>query len=85
MAATRLSRLQKRILAWLEQETVRTKGTVSPSHQELVNHLSLAGVDQGNISHSINNLEHKRLIAVGRTPGGKAEFVNLTLNSRRNM
>ena len=77
--ANRLSHLQKRILVWLEQETIRMKGTVSPSHQELVNHL--AGIDQSNISHSLRNLENKRLIAIGRSPGGKAEFVNLTIVS----
>ncbi len=83
MASKRLSRLQKRILAWLERETARTKGSVSPSHQDLINHL--ASFDQSNISRSLNNLEEKGLVAIGRTPGGNAEHVSLTPVSRTNL
>jgi hypothetical protein len=35
MTTTRLSRLQRRILAWLAQEEQRTRGTMAASHQEL--------------------------------------------------
>jgi len=76
MAPQRLSRLQKRILAWLEQEYVRTKGTVSPGNQDLVK--ALSDVDKVSISRTLKNMEAKGLISVGRTPGGMAEYVNLT-------
>jgi hypothetical protein len=36
MAPARLSRLQRRILAWLLADTQRTKGTMAASHQDLV-------------------------------------------------
>jgi hypothetical protein len=35
MTAARLSRLQRRILAWLLAEDQRTRGTMSPSHHDL--------------------------------------------------
>jgi len=76
MANKRLSRLQRRILAWLRHEYVRTKGTVSPGHLELVK--VLADEHHQSISRSLKNLEAKGLISVGRTPGGTAEYVNLT-------
>jgi len=78
MAPQRLSRLQKRILAWIEAEYVRTKGSVS-SNQELVK--ALSDIDKTSISRTLKTLEAKGLIFVGRTPGGKAEFVNLTRKS----
>jgi len=76
MAPQRLSRLQKRILAWLEQETIRTKGSVSPGHFDLVK--ALSDEHHHSISRTLKNLEAKKLITVGRTPGGTAEYVNLT-------
>jgi DNA-binding MarR family transcriptional regulator len=75
MTATRLSRLQKRILRWLDAEYQRTNGGIASSHQELV--LSLQH-DKGNISRSLRTLEKRGWIAMGRTPGGKAENVILT-------
>lgn len=75
MATTRLSRLQKRILQWLLRDYWRTQGTTSSSHQELVR--ALPG-DKGNISHSLRTLEAQGLLAIGRTPGGKAEYLMLT-------
>jgi DNA-binding MarR family transcriptional regulator len=75
MAALRLSRLQKHILRWLLQDYRRTNGSTSSSHQELVR--ALPG-DKGNISRSLQTLEAQGLIAIGRTPGGKAEYLLLT-------
>ena len=48
MTAQRLSRLQRRILAWLEAEYTRTKGTVSPGNQDLVK--ALSDIDKVSIS-----------------------------------
>ncbi len=76
MARQRLSRLQLRILGWLEAEYDRTRGTVSPGNQELVR--ALANEHYQSISRSLKNLEQKGYVTVGRTPGGQAEYVNLT-------
>ena len=76
MARQRLSALQKRILTWLRHEYVRTKGSVSPSHFDLVK--ALSDISKVSISRSVKSLETKQLITVGRTPGGKAEFLVLT-------
>ena len=54
MAARHLSRLQRRILAWLWQEEQRTRGTMSASYQDLVRALTH---DKSNLSHSLRNLE----------------------------
>ena len=75
MAPQRISRLQRRILAWLEAEYIRSKGSVSPSNQELVT--ALSDISKASISRTLKNLEAKGLISVGRTPGGHAEYVNL--------
>jgi DNA-binding MarR family transcriptional regulator len=75
MATERLSRLQRRILAWLLAEEQRTRGTMSASHQELVRALAH---DKGNVSTSLKGLEAKGLVRIVRTPGGKAEAVDLT-------
>ena len=40
MAPERLSRLQRRILAWLLVEAQRTRGTMAASHQDLVRTLA---------------------------------------------
>jgi len=76
MTQHRLSHLQKRILAWLEAEYIRTKGSVSPGNQDLVK--ALSDVDKVSISRTLKNMEQKGLISVGRTPGGQAMFINLT-------
>jgi DNA-binding MarR family transcriptional regulator len=75
MAATRLSQLQQRILRWLAADAQRTKGVIASSHQELV--CALQG-DKGNISHSLRTLEAHGWIVIGRSTGGKAEYVVLT-------
>jgi len=75
MAVARLSRLQKRLLGWLRRDYQRTRGQTSSSHYELVRACS---GDKGNISHSLHTLEARGLLVIGRSPGGKAEFVVLT-------
>jgi len=75
MAAQRLSRRQKHILQWLAMDHQHTRGIITSSHQDLGR--ALPG-DKGNISHSLQTLEARGLIVIGRSPGGKAEFVWLT-------
>ena len=75
MAAQRLSRQQKRILQWLATDHQRTRGMIRRSHQELVR--ALPG-DKGTISHSLQTLEARGLMVIGRSPGGKAEALWLT-------
>jgi transposase/DNA-binding MarR family transcriptional regulator len=75
MAAQRLSRRQKHILQWLAADYQRTRGMITSSHQELVR--ALPG-DKGNISHSLQTLEARGLMVIGRSPGGKAEALWLT-------
>jgi DNA-binding MarR family transcriptional regulator len=82
MAEYRLSRLQRRILAWLAAEDQRTRGTMRASHEDLVRALVARGHDTGNVSTSLANLEAKGLITITRTPGGKAEAVALTPEGR---
>lgn len=75
MVAQRVSRLQKRILRLLVAEYHRTRGGTSMGHYELVKAL---GGDKGNISHSLRTLEARGWIAIGRTPGGRADYLDLT-------
>ena len=75
MAAQRVSRLQKRILRLLMPEHHRTRGGTAMGHYELVKTL---GGDKGNISHSLRALEARGWIAIGRTPGGRADYLDLT-------
>lgn len=75
MATQRFSRRQKQILHWLAMDHQRTRGLITSSHQDLVR--ALPG-DKGNISHSLQTLEARGLIIIGRSPGGKAESVWLT-------
>jgi|SRR5882724_1171342 len=82
-AAPRLSRLQRRILAWLVAEEQRTRGTMAASREDLVRALVALGFDKGNVSTSLKGLEAKGLVTIARTPGGKAEAVDLT-NTARN-
>jgi DNA-binding MarR family transcriptional regulator len=80
MGVTRVSRLQKRILHWLAIDEQRSRGLTSSSHQELVRAL---GGDKGNISHSLRTLEAGGWIVIGRSPGGKAEYLRLTPRGRK--
>jgi DNA-binding MarR family transcriptional regulator len=75
MAVARLSRLQKRLLHWLQRDHQRTQGRTSSSYYELVRAVS---GDKGNLSHSLRTLEGRGLLVIGRSPGGKAEYVFLT-------
>lgn len=75
MATQRLSRLQKRILRWLAADYQRTQGGTSSSHQELLQ--AIPG-EKSNISRSLRTLEKRGWIVIGRTPGGKAEYLNFT-------
>jgi hypothetical protein len=52
MAPDRLSRLQRRILAWLVADAQRTRGTMAASPLDLVQALAH---DKGNLSHSLAN------------------------------
>jgi DNA-binding MarR family transcriptional regulator len=75
MASVRLSRLQKWLLGWLRQDHQRTQGRTSSSHYELIRAFPS---DKSNISHSLRTLEARGLLVIGRSPGGKAEYVFLT-------
>ena len=75
MARPRVSRLQKHVLRLLMAEYHRTHGGTSMGHLELVK--TLAG-DKSNISHSLRTLETRGWIVIGRTPGGRAEYLDLT-------
>jgi DNA-binding MarR family transcriptional regulator len=52
---------------------------MAASYPELVQAL---GHDKGNLSHSLANLEAKGLLRLARTPGGKAEALDLTPQGR---
>ena len=80
MAAQRRSRRHKRLLQWLAADHQRTRGMITSSHQELVR--AVPG-DKGNISHSLQTLEARGLIVIGRSPGGKAESVWLTSEGQK--
>jgi DNA-binding MarR family transcriptional regulator len=82
MAPERLSRLQRDILAWLVAEDQRTRSTMAADHQALVQALVAQGVDKGNVSTSLKGLEAKGLVTITRTPGGRAEAVELTREGR---
>jgi DNA-binding MarR family transcriptional regulator len=78
MAPERLSRRQRRILTWLVAEDQRLRGTMAASHEDLVRALVVLGFDKGNVSTSLKGLEAKGLVTITRTPGGRAEAVDLT-------
>ena len=80
MAAQRLSRRHKRLLQWLAADYQRTRGMIRSSHQDLVR--ALPG-DKGNISHSLQTLEARGLMVIGRSPGGKAEARWLTSEGQK--
>lgn len=80
MAAQRLSRLQRQILRSLLAQDLRTQGRIAMEHLVLVQTL---GRDKSNISHSLHTLETRGLIAIGRTPGGKAAWLGLTSAGRK--
>ena len=71
MADGRLSKLQKRMLCWLDAEERRTKRVFSSSHQQLVQALPHA---KGNISHSLRLLEARGLVKIGPRRGAKRKM-----------
>lgn len=75
MAPNRLSRLQRRILAWVVQEEQRTGGTMTADHRDLV--LALRH-GKGNLSDSLRNLAAKGLVRLMTTSGSTIEAVDLT-------
>ena len=79
MAARRLSRRPKPLRPWGATDHQRTRGMITSSHQDLVR--AVPG-DKGNISHSLQTLEARGLIVIGRSPGGKAASVWLTSEGR---
>jgi len=79
VAPERLSRLQRRILTWLMAEDQRLRGTMAASHEDLVRALAH---DKGNLSTSLKGLEAKGLVTITRTPGGRAQAVDLTAAGR---
>lgn len=80
MAAQRLSRLQRQILRCLLMQAQRTPEVIGMGHHELVQTLQQ---DKGNISHSLRTLAARGLIVIRRTPGGKAEALDLTAEGRK--
>jgi DNA-binding MarR family transcriptional regulator len=58
----------------------RTRGGIVIGHREWVQTL---GGDKSNISHSLRTLETRGVIEIGRTPGGKADYVDLTSEGRK--
>jgi len=52
---------------------------MAASHEDLVRALAH---DKGNISTSLKGLEAKGLVTIARTPGGRAEAVDLTAEGR---
>jgi DNA-binding MarR family transcriptional regulator len=75
MAPQRLSRLHKQLLRWFAADHYRSKGFISSSHEELGKALQR---DKGTISRSLRTLETHGWIIVGRSAGGKAQYVRLT-------
>ncbi len=80
MTTARLSQLQKRILRWLLMDHQRTQGVIASSHQALVR--ALQG-DKGNSSQSLRTLEVRGVMVMGRSLGGKAEYLRLTPEGRK--
>jgi DNA-binding MarR family transcriptional regulator len=50
--------------------------------EDLVRALVARGHDKGNVSTSLQGLETKGLVTITRTPGGRAEAVDLTPEGR---
>ena len=80
MVPHRLSRLQRQILHYLFAQEQRTRGIMAMGHLELVRTL---GHDKSNLSHSLRTLEARGLMTIGRTPGGKADSLDLTAAGRK--
>jgi hypothetical protein len=48
---------------------------MAADHRDLVRAL---GDEKGNLSHSRQSIEAKGVVRIGRSPGGKAEYLDLT-------
>ena len=80
MTAHRLSRLQRRILAWLLAEECRTKGTMAADHRDLARALAR---EKAKLRHHLADLERKGLVTLTKTPGGQVEAIDLTPAGRQ--
>ena len=80
MAARRLARLQRQILRCLLTQAHRTPEVIGMGHHELVQTFQQ---DKGNISHRLRTLAARGLIVIRRTPGGKADALDLTAEGRK--
>jgi DNA-binding MarR family transcriptional regulator len=58
-------------------------GASAASHEDLAQVLVARGFDKGNVSTSLKGLAAKGLVTIARTPGGRAEAVDLTPAGRR--
>jgi chemotaxis response regulator CheB len=80
MAAQRLSRRHKRLRHWLAMDQQRTRRRSTSSHQDL---RWVLPADKGNLSHSLQTLEARGLIVIGRSTGGKAASVWRTAEGQK--
>lgn len=80
MAARRLSRLQRHILRCLLRQYQHTNGVIAMGHRALV---QTWRQDKSNVSHSLHTLAARGLIVMGRTPGGKADSLDLTAEGQK--
>ena len=55
---------------------------MAASHEDLVHALVARGFDKGHVSTSLKGLAAKGLVTITRTPGGRAEAVDLTAEGR---
>jgi hypothetical protein len=80
MAARRLARLQRQTLRCLLTQAQRPPGVSGMGHRDLVQTFRQ---DQSNIRHSLRTLAARGLIVIGRTPGGKADALDLPAEGRK--
>ena len=57
-----------------------TNGVIAMGHRAMVQTLRQ---DKSHISHSLHTLAARGLIVIGRTPGGKADSLDLTAEGRK--
>jgi DNA-binding MarR family transcriptional regulator len=67
----------------LVAEDQRTRSTMAADHQALVQALVARGIDKSNVFTSLKGLTAKGLVTIARTPGGRAQAVDLTPEGRR--
>lgn len=76
MSMRRFTWLEMWILCWLQADAQRSKALLAASYQKLLS--GFARQEQQQIRASLAALETKRLIVVGRTPGGQPAYLSLT-------